>query len=68
MLLQRLPGHVEREVVRVHNAAHKAEVVEHHVLEVVGDEDPARLMFAFLPDPYLLNSSLCWLLGTNRLA
>ena len=40
MLLQRLPDDVERKIVAVDDTLDKVEIVGHHVLEVIGDEDP----------------------------
>ena len=39
VLLEVLAGDVQRQIVRVHDSVHEAQVLGHHVLEVVGDED-----------------------------
>ena len=57
MLLQRLPDDVERKIVAVDDTLDKVEIVGHHVLEVIGDEDP--------PDVEL-DLVLAGLLGINR--
>ena len=66
MLLQSLPGHVKRQVIRVHHTFHKAEIVGHHVLEVVGDENSPHVELDVLLGLTVLVELLALLLVWNK--
>ena len=43
MLLQGFTRHIQWQVIRIHNTFDEAQVLWHHVLEVVSDEYPAYI-------------------------
>ena len=61
MLLESFSRDVQREVIGVHDALDEAQVVGHHVFEVVRDEDPPDVELDVLPGLAVLVEGLAGL-------